>query len=401
MNVMLRPELTHVLESNKVEISEPRDQMMRLGAVRIGPGFTKPATNVLLVQRGEDGCWEVFVDEDLCYGGDDPVKRRLFEGQCCNGWRQLTFSRPFGGASSCPPDGRPQGDVNLVVLRVLEWLDSPMGGIARRAARVTWPVSTPTVPLDPQLERVGRFLSPKQLQAAAVPLTARQAEVADRVVEVVTQQLSPACPLIHGASGSGKTVVAATAACRLIDRGYADQAFQIHGAAIASGAIFWPQRDDRLRHILHVLPSLRRTLVLVEQFDFLLNNTEVTECLICDCLDRGTKLVGVMRPDVSIHEVGSAASLLRRLQPLRLDEPEPHEVRAILGERLRGHPLAGRIQVAPEVLPAVMKLAHLRPGANPGAAVGLLDALLTHVHWTGSDLATPDDVYHLVHPDQD
>ena len=388
MTVTLNPELMHVLEANRVEISEPRDQMVQFNAVRVGPTFTKPATNVLLVQRGDDDAWEVFVDENLSYTGDDPAKRGLFEGESREGWKQLN------------PPGPLEGDVNRVVLCLLEWLDSPMQAIVRRASRITRP-SMPTPPLDPQLERVGRFLSPKQLQAAAVKLTARQAEVADRVAEAVTRELSPACPVIHGASGSGKTAVALTAACRLIEQGYVEQVFQINGAAVAAGAIFWPQRDDRLRHILHALSNLQRTVALVEQFDFLLNNTEVTQSLISDCLDRGTQLIGVMRPDMTIDEVESAVSLLRRVQPLHLDQPEAHEVKAILAERIREHPLADQIEVAAEVVPAVMKLAHLRPGANPGAVVGLLDALLAHVKWAGGNLATPDDVYHLVHPDRD
>jgi ATP-dependent Clp protease ATP-binding subunit ClpA len=388
MNLALKPELMHVLQSNRVGISEPRDQMVQFNAVRVGPKFTKPATNVLLVERGQDGSWEVFVDEDLAYVGENPAKRQLFQGQSRESW-QLLATPPL------------EGDVNLVLLCVLEWLDSPMRGIARRAAKMTRPVPVPIPTLDPQLQRVARFLTTKQLQAAAVPVTVCQAEAADRVAEVVTQELSPACPVIHGPSGCGKTTVALTAASQLIQRGYADQVLEISGAAVASGAIFWPQRDDRLRHILQALPGLPRTLVLAEHFDFFLNNTEVSECLLSDCLDRGTKIIGVMRPDVSISEVESAVSFLRRIRPVHLDEPEPEEVKAILAERLRRHPLAAQIEVAPEVLSTVLMLARLRPGANPGAAVGLLDALLAHVKWASVNLATPDDVYHLVRPNCD
>jgi ATP-dependent Clp protease ATP-binding subunit ClpA len=389
MNVTLKPELMHVLEANKVQISEPREQMVQFNAVRVGPKFSKPATNVLQVQQSDDITWQVFVDEDLSYTGDDPARQRLFQGEPREGWKPVMSLRPL------------EGDVNLVILRVLEWLESPMRRVARHASRMAKRASMPTPPLDPQLERVGRFLSPKQLQASAVKLTARQAEVADRVAKVVTQEPSPACPVIHGPSGSGKTAVAVTTASWLIERGCVDQVFQVNGAAVASGAIFWPQRDDRLRHILQVLPSLERTLVIVEQFDFLLNNTEVTESLLSDCLDRGTKLIGVMRSDLTIYEVASAVSFLRRIQPVHLDEPEAHEVKTILSERLSQHPLADQIEIMPDVLPAVMMLAHLRPGANPGAAVGLLDALLAHVKWSDTKMATPDDVYYIVHPDRD
>ena len=384
--IHLNPELKGVLEAQRVQISEPEDRMVQLKEVRVGPRFTKPGTNVLLVHEGG---WEVFVDEDLSYVGEDPLKQQAFVGQVRGGWQQLLLSVPL------------ETDVNLAVLRILEWLESPMRGVTRRAARVKRS-ALPTPSLDPLMERVGRFLSPQELQVAAVKLTDRQAELANRAAEEVTRGPTPVCPLIHGQSGSGKTAIAATAAHHLIDRGYVDQVLQISGAAIAAGAVFWPQRDDRLRHILQVLPSMQRTLVLIEQFDLLLNNTEVAESLISDCLDReGTMLIGVMRADESIHDIEKSIPLLRRIQPLQVDEPNPEEVKTILDERLSRHPLADEIEVAPEVVPTVMLLAHQQPGANPGAAVGLLDSLIAHVKWSGSKMATPDDVYHLVQPEQD
>jgi hypothetical protein len=381
--IQLNPRLMEVLEAHRVQISEPQDQMVQLNAVRVGPCFTKPGTNVLLVY---ETTWQVFVDEDLLYVGDDPQKHQAFLGETRDGWQQLAV--PI------------EGDANVAVTRVLDWLESPMRGIARRTVRVGRS-ALPVPPLDPHVERVGRFVDTEQLKALAVKLTDGQSEVADRAAEVVTRLPTPVCPIIHGRSGSGKTAIAATAACQLIERHYVDRVLQISGAAIAAGAVFWPQRDDRLRHILHVLPNMQRTLVLIEQFDLLLNSTEVAVSLITECLDRGTRLIGVMRADESIYDVETSISLLRRIQPLHVGEPEPEEIRTILDERLSRHPLAEHIEIAPEVVPAVMMLAHLRPGANPGAAVGLLDSLLAHVKWSGSKLATPDDVYHLVQPDQE
>ena len=49
----------------------------------------------------------------------------------------------------------------------------------------------------------------------------------------------------------------------------------------------------------------------------------------------------------------------------------------------------------------MLMLSDLRPGVNPGAALGLLDALLAHARWTGSKFATPDDLYHLLPRDSE
>jgi hypothetical protein len=160
--------------------------------------------------------------------------------------------------------------------------------------------------------------------------------------------------------------------------------------------VFPQQRDERLRQVLELAHARRGALVILEQFDLVARHSETAACLIAEYVDRGTKLVGIARSEFTPKELDLCDLLARRVEPLVLAVPDPAEQRAIVLDRLRSHPLAGRVEVAPEVVPAVLLLARLRAGAGPGAALGLLDAALARAAWSGSPLLVPDDLYDLV-----
>jgi len=382
----LSDQCTGVLRGHAVQVAAPQEEMLELKAVLAGPGHSKPRTNLLLRRLPELGQWEVFVDEDFCYTGEDHQRRRLFCGLRANQWLSLTPPEPV------------EGDVNQALLRALEWLDSPLRD--QIAASPPAPRERSGAgPLDPQLARVGRLLTRRELERMAVEPTLAQAEAVRRIAAIVTRCIAPACAVVCGPSGCGKTASVATAGLELLARQVTGEVLQLSGAAIASGAIFPPQRDERLRQVLESAHARPRTLVVLEQFDLVVRHSETAACLIVESVDRGLKLVGIARSEFTSKDLEYCDVLARRAEPVVLGSPEPAEQREILLRRLQSHPLAARIEVAPEVVPTVLLLARLRHGANPGAALSLLDAGLTRAAWSGMPLLSPDDLYGLVPQD--
>jgi len=382
----LSDQCSGVLREHAVQVAAPQDEMLELKAVLAGPGYTKPRTNLLLRRLPELGQWEVFVDDDFSYTGEDPRRRALFCGVRVSQWLSLTPPEPV------------EGDVNQALLRALEWIDSPW----RSQMAASLPVARqPSAgePLDPQLARVGRILTRRELGRLAVEPTAAQAEAIRRIAEIVTRSIAPACAVVCGPSGCGKTASVATAALQLLARPAIREVLQLTGAAIASGAIFPPQRDERLRQVLELAHTRPRTLVILEQFDLAVRHSDTAACLIADYVDRGLKLVAIARSEFTPKDLESCDVLARRAEPVLLGPPEPEEQRQIVLRRLESHPLAKRLEVAPEVVPTVLLLARLRYGANPGAALSLLDAGLTRAASSGTPLLSPDDFYGLVSQD--
>ncbi|MFZ1936222.1 MAG: hypothetical protein WCB27_16150 [Thermoguttaceae bacterium] len=198
-------DLEQVLRSRAVNVVEPRDQMVQLNAVEAGAGFSKPATNVLL-HRQLDLSWRVFVDDDFRYLGGDRLRCRLFSGPQQDRWRELTPPEPL------------LGDLNNAILRVLGWLESPVQSIVPLPLRTGDAPAATAETSDPELERNGRFLDHDQLRAMAIEPVPSQAETIVRIAGMALRRTPPACPVVCGPAGCGKSVIAGTAALQLLER---------------------------------------------------------------------------------------------------------------------------------------------------------------------------------------
>jgi ATP-dependent Clp protease ATP-binding subunit ClpA len=378
-------DLEQVLKSRAVHVAEPRDQMVQLNAVEAGAGFSKPATNVLL-HRQADRTWRAFVDDDFRYLGGDPLRRRLFSGPQQDRWRELAPPEPL------------QGDLNRAILRMLDWLESPVRNMVPLPLRTGDARAGSPETVDPELERNGRFLSLDQLHALMIEPVPSQEETIDRIAAAVLRRQPSVCPVLCGPGGCGKSAMAATAAFRLLERGMVQKVFQLSGAAICSGAIFLPQRDERLRATLETIRDLpAATLLILEQFDLALGKSETAPSLLSEGLDRGIRTIAVARPEFSADDAEALGpSLVRRLEMVPIPPLEDVELRQILGRWLQRHPLAREVEVAAEVVPAALRLSPFCPGANPGAVLGLLETALAHAAWTQSKFLGPDELYHLL-----
>ena len=69
---------------------------------------------------------------------------------------------------------------------------------------------------------------------------------------------------------------------------------------------------------------------------------------------------------------------------------------AIVQRCLKHHALAGKLDVPFNLASLIVELSPRRSGANPAAALGLLEAVLTRAALEENTCVGPDDVYHFV-----
>jgi hypothetical protein len=370
-----------------VPLSAPGEGMLRLDAVELGPPFNKPRSNLLLRRRPGQPDWELFVDDDLQYLGSDEMRQRLFSGPRFQHWVALALPHPL------------RGDVHEALRESLCWLESPLvsslPSIQGQGSIGRWPGA-----LEPGLAEVGRLRGAADLAIDGCTLSSTQAETADHVAAAVTQSLAPCCPLLIGQSGCGKHFLARAAAAATITRGLFQQVLEISGAALAAGMLFRQQQDERVGRVLDAALELEKTLLLFDQFDAVFEMSDIAGALLARALERGLKLIGIARGQFELDHVETMLSLQRRLRPVCLPPMDRGETIGVLRGRLAGHPLAARVELSAGLIPAIACAAERRPGANPGAALDLLDALLAQAAWSGAAVIGPDDLLHLQPPDE-
>ncbi|MBW3598099.1 MAG: hypothetical protein KY475_12575 [Planctomycetes bacterium] len=375
--------LVKVLDENRIQIVEPHAQMLQLNGVLAGPQFTKPRTNMLVCDRG-GSTWEVFVDEDFYYVGADPERRRLFCGAKQSRWLALAPEEPV------------IGNLDRAVLCGLEFIDSPLQDAWRKYGELREEHLSPNRTALKRLETFGRVLSLPQLKTPIIHPTPGQKDRVACVVETVCRNRSPTCPLILGGAGSGKSTIARLAAARLLELGVERRVLLVHGAAVCAGMIFPPQRDERLGKAFEAALHAGDVLVVLEQFDLALGQSRVAASLAADALDAGLKMI-VMADEAGWMEGGSQCDeLYRRVQPILPHSLPMEEIGMILKGRFDEHPFGEKVEPAPELLTTVIKQSHWMPGDNPGAALGLLEAVLARAALDGRKLVGPDDVYDAV-----
>ena len=384
--------LERVLKLHQIAVSQPRESMLQLEAVPLGRDFNHPFTNVLLRQSISESVWQVFVDEDLVYTGDDPVRKKAFQGTRRRGWMQLAAGTSVKGSPNeaivwflimAKSDLEHQATKELQSSDSSDEDDLPFAG------------NDQPNPLDLVDRRLARVLDIHDLNLQEVRPTATQLDAITLAAESVLRRLAPNCPLLMGPSGVGKTTVARLAAHELARRNLVQKVVEVRGSAICAGSIFWPERDERLRATLELLSADKHSLVIFEQFDLALARSDAASSLICDGLDFGIKMIVVARADCKTRTFCGSSDLCRRLEPQLLLPPDEEDLIDILKHRLEAHPHTQTIEVAPNVLPIVVELSRRRLGVNPGAALGLLEAVMNRAGFSGRDVVGPDDVYHL------
>lgn len=374
-----------LLARYQVDLTEPRPRMLKLMSLPIGKDFNKPATNVLLSQSARNGIWHAFVDDDLKYRGEDVQRRQMLHATADRGWRQLNFPAPV------------HGDVNHALGEVLRWLDSPVA----EEDEGSWdenelaPGGPKELGLSGMLMDSCRELAIEELGGPDRVLTGSQQRAVKLLEETFLRAAEPACGVVLGKSGVGKTTVVRQAAGNLLRADLVNHVVEIQAAQLAAGAIFMPDRDDRLRKILSRLESFPHTLVIVEQLDLLIAHSDVAVALMAHHIEHHGGWFATVRPEFRWGHLTSASQLRRRLDPIVLQPATTAETHQLLVKRLSEHPHRDRVDVAPEALPLIAARCRRRC-ANPAAALAALDVLISRARLADRQCVGPDDVLHYL-----
>jgi AAA+ superfamily predicted ATPase len=250
--------------------------------------------------------------------------------------------------------------------------------------------------LPRELIGVGRLLEQAELLPAELELTSQQADSVARITETVARRFAPRCPLIYGEGGVGKTTLARAAAKQLLEHGVAQQVVEIAAASLCAGCVFPTERDERLRFALEAIVEWNQAVVIVEQFDLALARSHAAAALVANFLDRGLQLIAVTRPGFRPHRRSTDGQLRRRVELVMTRPPEDRELVTLLRRHVAVHPMAKQFDVPEQLYSLIVRASSHRTGANPGAALGVLDALISRAVLGDSPCIGPDDVFHLV-----
>jgi ATP-dependent Clp protease ATP-binding subunit ClpA len=346
-------ELDPVLESRlkrmRLRLETPDEDTL---AVKDVPAsrqcFSKGRTN-LLIKRPVQGqpCF-LCVDEDLFYTGADQTLARVFaSAPTRQGWRILSF----GGALPANLGSALEYAVAMLESGAADLPKIENGKPALKGLLASWAK-------DLSLES----------ESTHTPVTLFRDEELEQAGGC-TLGWQGRLGLVLGESGTGKTNLMGGVAriLRPLNR----HLLGVNAGALMAGILFESERERLLQTLLTEARE-EGVVLAVEQGEWLTIGVPRYAAILCDALDRGSRLLATAAPE---HEHRFAvAPLISRLETVRLSElcaNDSLQVLQALRPSLAAH---HRVRIDADVERAAVDRARALPGALPGKAIKLLDA---------------------------
>ena len=362
------------LRAQRVQVDAPDADTLVLRHVPIHPDFSKPHTNLLLMRTGKtrQPCI-VCVDEDLSYRGADPRLAHTFAaGPRRSGWRVLSMNPAVAR--------RPEAtlDASLAALGFCGGAPCPDGlDLAERQ------------PEAPRLRKFAQDLTAR-VRAGEGAATVGRTEEIEQLAGCVCCWGPARLGLVLGEPGVGKTNLLHGLAAFLAERRPDLHLLRVDLVEVLAGAQAEGERQLAVLDLLNEARGQPGTILAMERLDYLLASGEPVEGLVSRALDSGLRLVGTALPGTLPWP--KLPQLWRRTQVVRLSEPEPGEVSAILlawKSQIEAH---HGVQVADHVLALAARLALDLPGRLPAKALGLLDQAVSTAALLKAPVVSPDDL---------
>ena len=375
----MKRELERRLTEKRVQIEVPDANTVLFRGVPTNESFfNKPKTN-LLVKRARPGSpFLVCVDADLLYEGNNGTVNRVFGvGAVREGWRPLFLTAMYASSQV------PTNHLDAVLEDALAALG--FGGEEPAALGACASASDEKA----LLETLGEDLS-ACVQAGKAPPTVAREDETHETAACMLRWSAVRMPVVLGPSGVGKSNLLYAVAGKLIERRPPLRLIRIDLARLLNGTLFESERESLVSGCLQEAVSTPDAALALEHFEQVL-------CVprgvlhVAEALDAGARIVATLLPRHGAYL--NVAPLARRLQLIRLREPDAHGTAAVLAalrEKIADH---HGIQVPESCLPTCVKAARPLAGHFPAKAITLLDAAASRAALAGTKLVGPDDVY--------
>jgi hypothetical protein len=354
--------LKEELQAVGAEVRQLNPNMLLLRGVPTDPArFSKGQTNLLVVCTGNPRMpYLVLVDDDLCYGGEDPFLNQVFSQQPrAQGWRPLLLA----------PGHMTQSDLLSVARRALGFVGFPR----------------PSLPEPPSgLQADWGF------REAFPPLVGRDRLLQD--AEALLSQTSESAGVVFlGPSGVGKSALAREMAWRWQERESGRLALRLTLPGVLADVEGPEARTRRLKGMYRDVLRLGPRALLVLDGLHLAWAGPLARLALCEAIEAGLRLCGTSSDGTPTF---SNPALRRRLHVLTVPEPTAEELsEAILPTVARYLEVRHGLTIAPQTLGLALSLSRKQPGAQPGRALRILEGALSRTRGRNLSVLGPDDLF--------
>ena len=370
--------LASALEVCNVKLEPIDPAAVRLRAVPLPTHFSKPRTNLLIHQAGDQV--RAYVDIDLTYNGPKHAVRAALNGPSDHHWRKLSVSITVG-------------DVGQVVRATLGLLGSPVTNLLHADLVDAHEPMARDGPLDPNSVLATETRAVAAGELAMAFQSSVHKPLAQQIAAALTRRPVRGC-VVWGPSGSGKGHLLHATAHILLHRDCVRHVRYLPAARLTCGRASSAERDRMLATLLDELVD-RPLLLLLDHLDLGISGTMASLSLLGEALDRGARVLSAVQDEDFLRPIQEIPWLARRLLPVRVPSLDPSETLKVLKHlvRTRGS------DVAPAALLAAIEITQRQGATQPAAAIDRLSAALAQAHWRPHKSITPDDVTSALVPD--
>ncbi|PKM43391.1 MAG: ATP-dependent Clp protease ATP-binding subunit ClpC [Firmicutes bacterium HGW-Firmicutes-8] len=248
----------------------------------------------------------------------------------------------------------------------------------------------PTKTKTPNLDEFGRDLTAFAKEEKLDPVVGREKEI-ERVIQVLSRRTKNN-PVLIGEPGVGKTAIAEGLAQR-IEQGNVPETLldkrvlTLDLASVVAGTKFRGEFEERLKKVMEEIRNAGNIIIFIDELHTLIGAGAAEGAIdaaniMKPALARGElQCIGATTLDEYRKHIEKDASLERRFQPIKVDQPSAAEALEILRGLRDRYEAHHRVKISDEAIEAAVKLSdrYITDRFLPDKAIDLMDEAASRV----------------------